>query len=315
MHGCNSFRPIGFRVIGFFAFALFVAISAVPAARAACESLRLPAPDNRCAAYFTQSGGSGADAHAGVHVECSYEEGGFFEEIVHIFEDRPVPLRWLDATTLEVGLPAHARFTPPRKSSGLPGHIIRYQYKVMQSADSSEALQCFEPSHLRPQDMRLLSGPDSDAVHAPGWVTYAAGRESCMLVGQSVAVSRPERDLMSYRFMKSARAMLPLGTTELVFMVDPWRLSRTSREPPEIRLAPDGAPIVPQATGPGRAFQLTGPAAEKVLKQISEEVPVSLSFKNGDAERLTVDVSKTNFAAARLAFDRCVSALPASAAD
>jgi hypothetical protein len=276
-----------------------------PAVGPTCESVWIPAPDNRCAASFIQTHGTGRDASASARIECSYEQGGFSEEIIRIFADRPIPLRWLDDTTLEISLSPDAHFTPPHESAGLPTHTIRYKYQVVKNLDTS-GLQCFEQRQLRPGDFKLLSGAEKRPAHAPGWITYGTP-DKCMLVGQSVA-STPEKDLISYQFTRDATATLPFGTTDLVFMVDAWRRSASQRFAPEIRLSSGGAPLMPQPNGPGRGFRLTGASAERLMKQLIDGVPVALSYKDGATGTLAIDISQENFPSAHAAFQTCTSA-------
>ena len=271
-----------------------------PATGPTCESVRVPSPDNRCVAYFSQTHGEGRNAQASAKIECSWEAGGFQEEIIRLFVDRPIPLRWVNANNLEIGLPSGAHFSPPRESSRFADLAIRYTYRPM-SSEPLETLQCFDNQPVDFRKVRLLNGPEKRNAHAPGWIAYG-GEGMCMLVGQSV-LPGPVPATVVVNFTKTAVPRLPYGTTELVFVVGP---GRAERKIPEIRLSPTDAPLMPQANGPGRGYQLVGAQAERVLQQLANGGTVKMSLDQDDAGPLSIEVSRQEFTTAHGAFVSCL---------
>lgn len=274
-----------------------------PAEGPYCESVRLPTPDNVCAAWFKQTHGTGRNAQASVTVRCSSESDGFEEEVLRIFADRPVPLRWINDATLEIGLPTDARFSPPPQSVERSARPLRYVYKPVSSGAANEAAGCFDP----PEDyrkVRLLSGEEKRSATEPSWVAYGSG-QTCMLAGQT-ATPADALGAVSTQFMRTASARLPYGTAELVFAVVPHRVPPDA---PTLQLPGEPQPLALLPNGPGAGYRLVGASSERVLKELQRGGKVVLSFKADMGVIKTASIDLENFGPASTAFETCARTL------
>jgi hypothetical protein len=270
-----------------------------PAIGPRCESVALVSPDNHCAARHIHTGGRAPQST--VQINCSWDDGGFQEEILHMSTtQQTLRMRWIDATRLDIGLPTDAQpALPLRKVSQPPGHTIHYDYRLATTSDSP-ILQCFDP----PEDfrkIRQLSGALKRPAHEPTWVSYG-GDETCFLAGQSGSVMPPAR-LIATHFTQTASARLPFGTTELVLAISPG----SPAVPVRIRLSSNEPPLVPEPNGPGSGYRLSGAPAERVLHTLSEGGKVELMIEGA----LSTEMTRRDFAPAYKAFKQCLMALDA----
>jgi hypothetical protein len=265
-----------------------------PAIGPACTSMPLPSPDNHCEVHYVLTRGEGWNAQTRGELRCAWEDSGTYqEEIIRVFSaDGPLPLRWVDANTVEIGLPAGARFTPPREKVEHFGHTVRYVYRPTPKEESGP-LQCFEPGEDY-RKSRTLSGPEVRNAHQAGWVSYGS-EQTCSLVGLSISGDEEH----AIYFSQTAMARLPYGTTDLVLALSP----RTPQELPQVRLAPNEAPLKLQPGGPGALYRLVGPPAQRVLQQLSAGGTVELLFGTR-----AIEVTHNELPAAAAAFGTCVSA-------
>jgi hypothetical protein len=262
-----------------------------------CESLPLVAPDNHCVVHYVHTGGPSRGAQTAMEVRCSWDDGGFQEEILRMSTTVPtLRMQWSDATHLDVGLPPDADFLPPlRKVSQPPGHTLHYDYRLAATSDAP-ALQCFDP----PEDyrnMEQLSGPLERPAHEPRWVSFG-GTQTCILMGQSGSVIPPAR-LIATHFTQTATARLPFGTTDLVLVISADRLDA----PVRIRLAPDEPPLVPEPNGPGGGYRLTGSPAERILHTLSQRGTVELMVPGAGSTEMT----RNEFGSAYSTFKSCLA--------
>ena len=267
-----------------------------PATGPRCQSLPLVAPDNRCVVHYVHTSGEGPGAQTAVQINCSWDDGGFQEEILRMSTlEKTMRMRWTDATHLDVGFPPDAHVFPPlRKVSQPAGHTIHYDYRLARTSDAP-VLQCFDP----PEDfrnIRQLNGAAKRPAHEPTWVTFA-GDETCILAGQSGSVTPPAR-LIATHFTQTATARLPFGTTDLVLLVSP---GSGAAVPVQIRLPPDEPPLVPEPNGPGSGYRLSGAPAERILHTLSRGGKVELMLDGA----VSTEMTRKDFLVAYAAFEAC----------
>lgn len=271
---------------------------APPAVGPRCESARILAPDNQCAAFYIQTRGSGRNAQVSVQLDCNWEGRMFQNEIIRVFTSNGVSMRWVDATTLELNLPPEVHFSPPPEQSGYFGHTIRFRYRHVSDKEAPPR-QCLGPA---PNYMkaRVLNGPEVRRASAPGWVAYEA-EGACMLIGSS-PTGPGSSDTVVTSFQKDAIARLPLGITELMFSVT---VPRTARGAPQVRV---GRHAGPQLAGTNGNYRIIGAEAQRILDRLAKGNGAQVSFTTPDAGTLNVDLTQETFAEGHRAFKACVRA-------
>jgi hypothetical protein len=276
-----------------------------PAIGPKCQSVPQPSPDNHCEAHYVQTRGEGWNAQTSAYIRCEWADGGMYaDEIIRIFSaDRPIHLRWIDATALEVGLPTDVGFSPPRDRVEHSGHSIRYVYRPVSSKDLGP-LQCFDEAEDF-RNWRDLHKPARPAGEA-GWVTYGS-KQTCLLAGNALP-PRQEFPPIAIQFLKTATARLPFGTTKLVLSVLP---RHSLPQAPRLVLSPEEPPLVLQPSGPTGRYRLVAAPAERLLSRLDEGGKAQLSVTLEQSGAQSFEVARDDFAAAHAAFSRCVAALRA----
>jgi hypothetical protein len=101
-----------------------------------CSGPKVTFPDGKCSAHYykTDYGSGGATTQAWLDCEISSQRLGGNVVAFHAL-DHGIALRWLNANTLEVGVPSGVKLENKRSGDVYMGYALTYTYRVLESAE------------------------------------------------------------------------------------------------------------------------------------------------------------------------------------
>jgi hypothetical protein len=107
-------------------------LSGCPARFPTCSSNPVASPGGLCSAYYYKADYGAGGAVTQALVDCTIEGQRLGSNIVAFNRlDYGIGLRWLDARTLEVAVPASINMKDQRKTGFYSGHVLTYRYRTM----------------------------------------------------------------------------------------------------------------------------------------------------------------------------------------
>ena len=107
-------------------------LTGCPAPVPTCSSPPVSTPGGFCSAYYYKGDYGSGGATTQALVDCTIDGHRLGGNIVAFHTlDHGIGLRWLDARTWEVAVPAGVELKDQRKTGFYSGHVLAYRYRAL----------------------------------------------------------------------------------------------------------------------------------------------------------------------------------------